>query len=51
MQMGITNANKVLNMDRIDCDGMLRVTLALTAAPDILSNPTDIVLVWIARAV
>lgn len=43
--MGITNANKVLNMDRIDCDGMLRVTLALTAAPDILSNPTDIVLV------
>lgn len=45
MQMGITNANKVLNMDRIDCDGTLRVTLALTAAPDILSNPTDIVLV------
>mgnify|MGYP002227085688 FL=1 len=45
MQMGITNANKVLNMDRIDCDGMLRVTLALTVAPDILSNPTDIVLV------
>ena len=32
-------------MDRIGCDGTLRVTLALTAAPDIISNPTDIVLV------
>ena len=32
--MGITNSNKVINMDRIGCDGSLRVTLALTAAPD-----------------
>lgn len=43
--MGITNSNKVINTDRIDCDGSLRVTLALTAAPDIMSNPTDIVLI------
>ena len=43
--MGITNSNKVINMDRIGCDGSLRVTLALTAAPDIVSHPTDIVLV------
>ncbi len=43
--MGVTNSNKVINQDRIDCDGSLRVTLAITAAPDIISNPTDIVLV------
>ena len=43
--MGVTNSNKVINTDRIACDGTLRVTLALTAAPDIVSNPTDIVLV------
>ncbi len=43
--MGITNSNKVINTDRIACDGALRVTLALTAAPDIVSNPTDIVLI------
>ena len=43
--MGITNSNKVINADRIDCDGSLKVTLALTAAPDIISTPTDIALV------
>ena len=43
--MGVTNSNKVINVDQISCDGSLRVTLALTAAPDIISNPTDIVLV------
>lgn len=43
--MGVTNSNKVINVDRISCDGTLKVTLALTAAPDIVSNPTDIVLV------
>lgn len=43
--MGVTNSNKVINQDRIDCDGSLRVTLAVTAASDIISNPTDIVLV------
>ncbi len=43
--MGVTNSNKVISAERIDCDGSLRVTLALTAAPDIVTNPTDIVLV------
>lgn len=43
--MGVTNSNKTINTDRIACDGALRVTLALTAAPDIVSNPTDIVLI------
>lgn len=43
--MGVTNSNKVINASRISCDGSLRVTLALTAAPDIVSNPTDIVMV------
>ena len=43
--MGVTNSNKVINTDLIACDGSLRVTLALTAAPDIVSNPTDIVLI------
>lgn len=43
--MGITNSNKQISANRIDCDGSLKVTLSLTAAPDIVSNPTDIVLV------
>lgn len=43
--MGVTNSNKVISTNQIDCDGSLRVTLALTAAPDIITNPTDIVLV------
>lgn len=43
--MGVTNSNKVIDTDSIPCDGALRVTLALTAAPDIISNPTDIVLI------
>lgn len=43
--MGITNSNKQINVSRIDCQGMLKVTLALSAAPDISSNPTDIALV------
>ena len=42
--MGVTGSNKLISTDRISCDGSLRVTLALTAAPDIISNPTDIVL-------
>ena len=43
--MGITNSNKLVNTDRVDCEGTLKVTLAITAAPDIVSNPTDMVLV------
>jgi Ca-activated chloride channel family protein len=42
--MGVTNSNKVISSDQIDCDSTLRVTLAITAAPDIVTNPTDIVL-------
>ena len=43
--MGITNSNKQIHVTQIDCEGTLKVTLALSAAPDISSNPTDIVLV------
>ena len=42
--MGVTNSNKVTDTNRIPCDGTVWVTLTLTAAPDIVSNPTDIVL-------
>lgn len=44
--MGVTSSNKQVDVDRIDCDGSVKVTLALSASPDILTNPTDIVLVW-----
>ena len=43
--MGVTNSNKVIDTTSIACSGMVKVTLALAAAPDISSNPTDIVLV------
>lgn len=43
--MGVTSSNKVINQSRIACDGTLKITLALSAAPDITSNPTDIVLI------
>jgi Ca-activated chloride channel family protein len=43
--MGITNSNKQISPDTIDCEGILKVTLAITAAPDITANPADIVLV------
>lgn len=43
--MGITSSNKVVDRSEVGCDGVFQVTLALTAAPDIIENPTDIVLV------
>ena len=43
--MGIVNSNKQISQTQISCDGTLTVTLALAAAPDIASNPTDIALV------
>ena len=43
--MGLTNSNKIISTDQIDCSGSLKVTLALAASPDISSNPTDIVLI------
>lgn len=49
--MGITNSNKTISVDRIECDGTLRVTLALTAAPDIVTNPTVSRSCWTVPAV
>ena len=43
--MGITNSNKELSTTSIDCNGSFQVKLSLTAAPDIVSSPTDIVLI------
>ena len=43
--MGITNSNKEVSVARIDCGGSFQVRLSLTAAPDIVTNPTDIVLI------
>ena len=43
--MGITNSNKELSAAHIDCNGSFQVKLSLTAAPDIVSSPTDIVLI------
>ena len=43
--MGITNANKELSQSSILCGEEVQVRLSLTAAPDITSNPTDIILI------
>ena len=43
--MGLNNSNKTISADQIDCAGSLKITLALSASPDISSHPTDIVLV------
>ena len=43
--MGVTNSNKQISTQYIECDGTFEVLLALTAAPDIVSHPTDIVLI------
>lgn len=43
--MGITSSTKVTNVTAIPCGSTFNVTLALTAAPDITTNPTDIVLI------
>lgn len=43
--MGITNSNKTVDVHQISCDGMVKVTLCLAAAPNIHNNPLDIVLV------
>lgn len=45
MNMGITSSNKTVNVTTIPCGGSLKVRLSLAAEPDILSNPTDVVLV------
>ena len=43
--MGVTNSNKEINRTTIDCGGTFNVKFSITASPDIVSNPTDIVLV------
>lgn len=43
--MGIVNSNKELSISRINCNDVFSIRLSLTAAPDIVNNPTDIVLV------
>lgn len=43
--MGITSSNKTVNVTTIPCGGSLNVRLSLTAEPDILANPVDVVLV------
>ena len=43
--MGINNVNKTIHLDQIDCDGTVKVTLSLSASPNISNNPSDIVLV------
>ena len=43
--MGIVNSNKEINKAKINCKETFNVKLSITAAPDIVNNPTDIVLV------
>ena len=43
--MGVTNSNKVADASAICCGDTFKMTLALTAAADIVENPTDIALV------
>ena len=43
--MGIVCTNKEISTTRINCNGSFQVRLSLTAAPDIVHNPTDIVMV------
>jgi len=44
--MGIINSNKsISNVSDISCQGILNMTIGITASPDIISNPTDIVLI------
>ena len=42
--MGVTNSNKTADAAAICCGDSFKMALALTAAPDIVENPTDIVL-------
>ena len=43
--MGVTNSNKEISVSSINCGGSFNIRLSLTAAPDITTNPTDIVLI------
>ena len=43
--MGINTSSKTISTDQISCDGTLKITLALSASPDITTNPVDIALI------
>ncbi len=43
--MGITSANKELNVTQIEPGGSARVRLSLTAVPNITADPSDVVLI------
>lgn len=43
--MGVTNTNKEVNVTQIDCGDSFKIKLSITATPDIVSHPADIVLV------
>lgn len=43
--MGLTASNKEITKTTIKCNETFNVRLSLTAAPDIVNNPTDIVLI------
>lgn len=43
--MGVTTSNKELSTTSIKCGGSFNIKLSLAAEPDIVSNPTDIVLI------
>lgn len=43
--MGVTVSNKQLSAASISCGGSFNVRLSLAAAPDIMDNPTDMVLI------
>ena len=43
--MAVTSVNKQLSTTRIECGGSFNVKLSVTAEPDIVQNPTDIVLI------
>lgn len=43
--MGIINSNKEINKKKINCGDSFNVKLSLSASPNIVENPTDIVLI------
>lgn len=43
--MGILSSNKELSASTVDCGGSFKIALSLSASPNIISNPTDIVLI------
>lgn len=42
--MGIVSSNKQIDRDKIECGEKLKVTISLSAEPDILSKPADMAL-------